>query len=82
MNQDNTSSKQGYGRRPLWQWVLIYLIIGGAIYAAIYYFTAGRSGNSYGASTKTSTQAVAPAQSPQAAPAQTQRQQPSGGYNW
>jgi|SRR3989344_1022160 len=28
----------GYGKRPLWQWVVIYLIIGGLIYAAVYYF--------------------------------------------
>lgn len=31
--------KGGYGGgRPWWQWVIIYLIIGGVIYAAIYYF--------------------------------------------
>lgn len=29
---------KGYGKRPLWQWILIYIIIGGIIYAAIYYF--------------------------------------------
>ncbi len=28
----------GYGKRPLWQWVVIYLVIGGLIYVAIYYF--------------------------------------------
>lgn len=27
-----------YGKRPLWQWILIYLIIGGIVYFAIYYF--------------------------------------------
>lgn len=27
-----------YGKRPLWQWLVIYLVIGGIIYAAIYYF--------------------------------------------
>ena len=26
-----------YGKRPLWQWILIYLIIGGIIYALIYF---------------------------------------------
>ena len=31
-------------KRPLWQWLVIYLIIGGLIYAAIYYFYLGRKG--------------------------------------
>ncbi|EKD91553.1 MAG: hypothetical protein ACD_30C00002G0050 [uncultured bacterium] len=35
----------GYGKRPLWQWVLIYLIVGGVIYFAIYYFFIGGSGS-------------------------------------
>lgn len=28
----------GYNKRPWWQWLIIYLIIGGLVYAAIYYF--------------------------------------------
>ncbi|HZQ29679.1 MAG TPA: hypothetical protein VFA93_01205 [Patescibacteria group bacterium] len=27
-----------YGKRPLWQWILIYVVIGGIIYAAVYFF--------------------------------------------
>lgn len=27
-----------YNKRPLWQWILIYVIIGGVVYGAIYYF--------------------------------------------
>ena len=39
-----------YGKRPLWQWLVIYLIIGGLIYAAIYYFYFAKKGtNPYGA---------------------------------
>lgn len=26
-----------YGKRPLWQWILLYLLIGGIIYALIYF---------------------------------------------
>lgn len=38
----------GYGKRPLWQWVVIYLIIGAIVYGAIYYFViAKRGGTSY-----------------------------------
>src|SRR3989344_3476129 len=28
----------GYGKRPWWQWALIYIVIGGIAYGAIYYF--------------------------------------------
>lgn len=28
----------GYGKRPLWMWIAIYLIIGAIIYGIIYYF--------------------------------------------
>lgn len=38
----------GYGKRPLWQWILIYLVVGGIIYGLIYYFVfANRGGYSY-----------------------------------
>lgn len=40
----------GYGKRPLWQWLVIYLVIGGLIYAAIYYFYFAKKGvGPYGA---------------------------------
>jgi len=26
-----------YGKRPLWQWIIFYLLIGGIIYALLYY---------------------------------------------
>ena len=91
MNQDNTTSKKGYDGRPIWQWVLIYLIVGGAIYAAVYYFMDHKGARGYGQPTKASVQTAAPAQSQmQAAPAATPMQQPAatpmqqsgGGYNW
>lgn len=34
----------GYGKKQLWQWVIIYLIIGGIIYAGIYYFFLAKKG--------------------------------------
>ncbi len=27
-----------YGKRPLWQWILLYIVIGAIVYGAIYYF--------------------------------------------
>jgi len=39
-----TPPKKGYGKRPLWQWILIYVIIGGIVYGAIYYFAVAKKG--------------------------------------
>lgn len=29
-------SNKGYGKRPLWQWIVIYVIIGAVVYGLIY----------------------------------------------
>lgn len=34
----------GYGKRPLWQWILLYVIIGGIIYVAVYYLVIAKNG--------------------------------------
>ncbi len=34
----------GYGKRPLWQWILIYVVVGGIIYFLIYYFVLAPKG--------------------------------------
>jgi len=36
--------KYGYGKKPLWQWILIYAVIGGAVYGLIYYFFFNKNG--------------------------------------
>ncbi len=43
---DGTAGQKsyGYGKRPLWQWVVIYVVIGGIIYAGIYYFFLAKKG--------------------------------------
>lgn len=33
-----------YGKRPLWQWILLYVVIGGVVYALIYYFFLSKGG--------------------------------------
>lgn len=33
----------GYNKRPIWQWLLIYLVIGAVIYAGIYFFLKNRN---------------------------------------
>ena len=35
MDEKNQPTK-GYGKRPMWQWVLIYVIVGGLVYGLIY----------------------------------------------
>lgn len=34
---EETRYKSGYGKRPLWQWILIYIVIGAIVYGIIYY---------------------------------------------
>jgi flagellar basal body-associated protein FliL len=45
---------RGYGKRPLWQWILIYVVIGAIIYGAVYYFFLGKNGG-YNTSSSTPT---------------------------
>ncbi|MBI4185474.1 hypothetical protein HY524_00295 [Candidatus Berkelbacteria bacterium] len=49
----------GYGKRPMWQWILIYVIVGGILYYGVYYFfLRGNSGDGsnglYGSSSSSS----------------------------
>lgn len=43
-NVAEPNGKGGYGKRPLWQWILIYVVVGGIIYAGIYYFYYAKNG--------------------------------------
>ena len=93
MNEDKTTTKVAtYGKRPLWQWGLIYLVVGGAIYAVIYYVISYRPASGYPqqAEQTKAAQTAAPAQPapqptlPSAAPAApaTQAQMPAPKYKW
>ena len=47
MDQQTTSG-DGYGKRPLWQWILLYVVLGGIAYGLVYYFVfAKRGGHNY-----------------------------------
>lgn len=37
---------KGYGKRPLWQWIVIYAVIGAIIYGLVYYFILAKPGSS------------------------------------
>jgi hypothetical protein len=38
--------KSKYGKRPVWQWVLIYVVIAIVVYALIYFLFIHKSGSS------------------------------------
>lgn len=44
MVQETEQKKSGYGKRPLWQWIVLYLIIGAVVYGLIYYFVIAKKG--------------------------------------
>ncbi len=51
-----------YGKRPLWQWIALYAIVGGIIYFLVYYFVlAPKGGYSKSGGYNTSTQSAKPA---------------------
>lgn len=72
-----------YGKRPLWQWVLIYLVIGGVIYGLIYYFMfANKGGYNYSNTGSSTTPTYTSPPQTQQAPTQTNQApgQPSYAY--
>lgn len=38
------NKNDGYGKKPLWQWVLIYVVIGAVVYGFVYYFIFSKKG--------------------------------------
>lgn len=56
MEQEETNKPSGYSGRPLWQWTLIYLVIGGIIYGLLYYFVFAKRGYNYSSSSSSGTQ--------------------------
>ncbi len=63
--EQETNSGGGYGKKPLWQWVLLYVVIGGIVYALIYYFVLGGNSGGYNYNTNTSTAPTESGQSTQ-----------------
>lgn len=63
--QNTNSANTGYGKRPFWQWLVIYFVFGVIIYGAIYYFFINKKGGyNYNQSSQTNQQYASP--SPQA----------------
>ncbi len=48
MEPDKKDKKPyGYGKMPLWQIIAIYAVIGGIVYALVYYFFFMKPGGGY-----------------------------------
>jgi len=67
-----------YGKRPMWQWIIIYLVIAIVAYGLIYYFVLAKKGGiNYGTSqqnTSQPTMSSMPSQSPAASSKSTMNQ--------
>ena len=35
---EQPEKSSGYGKRPAWQWVLIYVVVAVVVYGLVYYF--------------------------------------------
>lgn len=42
--ENEEEKKTSYGKRPLWQWILIYLVVGVILYALVYFFYISKRG--------------------------------------
>jgi len=50
MNDQDTEPKptKGYGKRPIWQWVVLYLILAAIVYGLIYFMFFRSTGSTGG----------------------------------
>ena len=55
MEEQSTEVKSAYGKRPLWQWILLYVVVGGLIYAGIYFAFLHKGNSSYSNSSASAT---------------------------
>jgi len=48
-NQPTPVPQKGYGKRPLWQWIVLYIVIAAVLYTAVYLlFFSGHSAGGVG----------------------------------
>lgn len=43
--EETAQSPSSYNKRPLWQWILLYLIVGIIVYGLVYYFVLAKKEN-------------------------------------
>lgn len=44
MAYEKNEKGYGYGKMPMWKWIVIYLVLGAVVYGLIYYFFFSKSG--------------------------------------
>lgn len=44
MDEQTQPESKGYGKRPLWQWIVLYLVIAVVVYGLVYYFIFAKKG--------------------------------------
>ena len=44
MEETSENKSSGYGKRPMWQWIVVYLVIAAVVYGAFYYFVLAKKG--------------------------------------
>ena len=60
MEETEEKKSNGYGKRPLGQWILIYVVLAVIVYGAFYYFFLAKKGSNNYTSTPATTQAPSP----------------------
>jgi plastocyanin len=59
MDEENKKA-EGYGKRPLWQWILVYAAVAVVIYGLIYYFVLSKNRSNPYSQTATNQQNITP----------------------
>jgi len=62
--EEEKKEVSNYGKRPLWQWVVLYVVVAGVIYGLVYYFVLAKSNKSYSANSSYSTMKTTPSPKP------------------
>lgn len=44
---EDEEKKTAYGKRPLWQWIALYVVVAILVYGLVYYFVLAKKGGSY-----------------------------------
>jgi flagellar basal body-associated protein FliL len=44
--KNTPASKNKYGKRPIWQWVLLYIVVAIVVYGLVYYFFMNKNDSS------------------------------------
>lgn len=63
---EEKTEQKGYGKRPLWQWIVVYLIIGIILYGAVYYLFLSKKGGYNSSNQPYASPTVIPSPTPEA----------------